>query len=360
MRILFMLILFLHLLIHLIGFAKANQWMETAPESKMISQTQGILWLLVSFLLLVTIVLFILRKPAWHLVSIPVVIISQALIILNWDEAKFGTILNLVILIVLIFSIAGWKFENNYKEDKVKAILSNPGSGQIISKNDLEHLPAIVQNYIRYSGFIGKPSIENFQLTFSGEMREQHKKWFKFRSEQLNTIKSPARYFFMKAIFKGIPTKGYHRFDGLTARMTIKPFSIFKVVDLQSRELLISEMVTWLNDLCIFAPGALIDKKFTWEEISDNSAKVKFTNNGKAVSAVLEINDKGQLINFFSNDRFSVEHNKQFMFSTPVGGYQDFNGYNIAGYGEAVWHFPKADFVYGKFELKQVKYNLHG
>ncbi len=359
MRILFMVMLFLHLLIHLIGFAKANQWMDTASGTKMISQTQGILWLLVSILLLVTIILLILRKPAWILLSIPVVITSQILIILNWDEAKYGTILNLIILVVLIFSIAGWKFENKYKEDKVQAILSNPGNNEIISKKDLEHLPVIVQNYLVYSGFVGKPKIENFQLSFTGEMREQNKKWFKFRSEQLNIIKSPARYFFMKAIFKGIPTKGYHRYDGTTARMTIKPFSIFKVIDIQTRELLISEMVTWLNDLCIFSPGALIDKKFAWEEIGENTVKVKFGSKGKEVSAVLEINEKGQLINFFSNDRYSVDHNKQYMFSTPVGGYQNFNGYRLASYGEAVWHYPEADFVYGKFELKKAKYNLH-
>jgi len=360
MRILFIVILFLHLLIHLIGFAKANQWIEVTPGSRMISTTQGILWLLVSILLLVTIVLFLLRKPAWILISIPVIITSQVLIILNWEEAKFGSIFNLIILVVAILSMAGWKFENKYKEDKVKAILANTGVSQTIEEKDLQPLPVLVQKYIRSSGFLGKPKIENFQLKFSGEMREKNKKWFRFRSEQLNTIKSPARYFFMKAIFRGIPTKGYHKYDGTTASMVIKPFSIFKVVDIQSRELLISEMVTWLNDICIFAPGALIDKKFSWEEIGDNTVRVKFSNSGKMVSALLEFNEKGQLINFFSNDRYSVDVNKQFMFSTPVGGYANFDGYNLASYGEAIWHYPEDDFVYGKFELQKVKFNLHG
>ncbi len=191
-------------------------------------------------------------------------------------------------------------------------------------------------------------------------MRERTRSGSNSGLNELDTVKSPARYFFMKAIFKGIPTKGYHKFDGRTASMIIKPFSIFKVVDIQSRELLISEMVTWLNDLCLFAPGALIGNKFTWEEIGDNTTKVIFTNNGKVVSAVLEMNEKGPLINFFSNDRFSVDLNKQFMFSTPVGGYQDINGFKLPGYGEAIWHYPEADFVYGKFELLQVKFNLHG
>ena len=93
----------------------------------MVSQTQGFLWLLVSVLLLVTIILFLLKKPIWSLICLPVVITSQVLIILNWEEARFGSILNLIILTVVIISIAGWTLENKYREDKVKAILANPG-----------------------------------------------------------------------------------------------------------------------------------------------------------------------------------------------------------------------------------------
>lgn len=357
MRILFAIILFLHLLIHLIGFAKANHWLTIAQDSN-ISGTQGFLWLSVSILLLVTAVFFLLHKPIWIILAIPVVIISQVLIILNWNETKFGSILNLIILIVVIVSIAGWDFENSYKKDKVNAILTESKVQQVISIKDIDHLPKIVQHYITSSGFIGKPKLKNVLIKFSGEMREQGKKWFKFRSEQFNAIETPARYFFMKAIFKGFPTKGYHRFDGTSARMIIKPLSLFSFVDINSEELLISEMVTYLNDICLFAPGALIEDKFTWEEIGNNSAKVIFSNNGRSVSAILEIDDHGRLINFFSNDRYDINKMKKFTFSTPVGSYTDFNGFKLAGYGEAVWHYFETDFVYGKFDVKEVKYNL--
>ena len=357
MRLLFAIILFLHLFIHLIGFAKANHWLGGVQENS-IPGTQGFLWLLVSVVLLVTAIYFLLHKPVWIILALPVVIISQTLIILNWEEAKFGSIFNFIILVVAIVSIAGWKFENSYREDKVKAILSNPGTQSFLSQKDIEHLPKVIQNYISLSGAIGKPRIDNILIKFVGEMREYDEKWFKFRSEQFNTIKSPRRYFFMKAIFKGIPTKGYHRFDGRSAKMTIKPLSLIKVVNLQSKELLISEMVTYLNDICLFAPGALIDKKFSWEETGPKTVKVTFSNEGHSVSAILEFDEEGRLINFFSNDRYDVNKKKKFMFSTPVGGYTHFDGYRLAGYGEAVWHYPEEEFVYGKFEVKQVKYNI--
>lgn len=358
MRLLFTILLFLHLLIHTIGFAKAFHWIETSVGTYHLSGAQGILCLLVSVLLLMTIIFFQLKKHVWILLSLIVVIISQVIIILNWDATKYGSIINAIILVVAIISIAGWKFENKFREDKVKAILSNPSVNGLISNKDLEHLPRLVQQYIIYSGFIGKPKIENVLIRFTGEMREKNKKWFKFKSEQLNVVQKPSRYFFMKAVFKGIPTKGYHKFDGESARMIIKPLSILKFIDISSEELLLSEMVTYLNDICIYAPGALAGKKFTWTEESPNIVKVVFENNGRSVSAKLEINDSGQLINFFSKDRYAITESKKYLFSTPVGGYKSYNGFKLASYGEAIWHYPEEDFVYGKLEVKEVLYNI--
>ncbi|GAA4308009.1 hypothetical protein GCM10023164_00910 [Christiangramia aestuarii] len=347
----------MHLLIHLLGFAISKEWI-TGPESLNISSEQGILWLIVSTLLLIIIFLFILRKPAWIILGIPMLITSQVLIILNWNEAATGSIVNFVIFLVVIFSIFSWNFENSFKKDKIAAIRENPGKQRLISRKDIEHLPGIVQKYLHYSGFVGRPRIENVQIRFKGEMREKGKSWFNFRAEQLNTVRKPARYFFMKAIFKGIPTKGYHRYDGHTASMNIKPFSLFSIVKIQTEELLVSDMVTYLNDICLFAPGALIEDHFTWQEMGENTARVIFTYNTRSVSAVLEIDDSGQLINFFSNDRYDINKNQKFMFSTPVAEYTNFGDYKLAGYGEAIWHYFEEDFMYGKFYVKKVKFNI--
>ncbi|HKJ48195.1 MAG TPA: DUF6544 family protein [Christiangramia sp.] len=358
MRLLFTILLFLHLLIHSIGFAKAFHWIDSSGETMKMSGAQGFLCLLVSILLLLTIYYFHKKNPIWILLSILVIIISQVVILFNWDDAKYGSIINLIILIVAIISIAGWKFENKFREDKVRAILSSSPSNGKISNKDIEHLPLLVQKYIISAGFLGEPKIDNVLIRFTGEMREKGKKWFKFRSEQFNVIQDPSRFFFMKAIFKGIPTKGYHRYDGKSARMTIKPLSIFRIIDISSEELLLSEMVTYLNDICIFAPGALIGDKFTWEEDGENTVKVNFTNNGRTVSAILEINNSGQLINFFSRDRYAVNDTNKYLFSTPVGGYQTNNKFNLATYGEAIWHYPDEEFVYGKFDLMELLYNF--
>ncbi|MCH4824450.1 hypothetical protein ML462_14855 [Gramella lutea] len=355
MRVLFAILLIIHMLIHILGFAWSRLY---ASEFAQVPATQSLLWFLATVLISVTTILFIRKKPTWVLLAIPALITSQLLIYLNWDAAKYGSILNLIILLVIIISIAGWKFEKSFKKDKIDAIIANSVSGKIISEADIAMLPLPVKKYLKYSGFLDKPEIENFEIRFSGQMREKNKNWFSFTTEQLNTIDPPGRYFFMKANYKGVSTQGYHKYDGKTARMLIKPLSIFKVIDISSRKLLKSEMVTYLNDVCIFAPGALINDKFSFENMGNHTVKVTYTYAEISISAVMEFGEEGQLINFFSNDRYDLGEKKKFLFSTPVGGYKSFNGYNLPSYGETIWHYPDADFVYGKFNALEVNFNI--
>jgi len=49
---------------------------------------------------------------------------------------------------------------------------------------------------------------------------------------------------------------------------------------------------------------------------------------------------------------------KKYRFTTPLQDYQAINGYRLPNYGEAVWHYPEGAFVYGKFWVKGVDYNV--
>jgi len=189
-------------------------------------------------------------------------------------------------------------------------------------------------------------------------MRDRGKDWFKFTSQQFNFLEDPARLFFMKAKVMGLPTHGYHSYKKDEAGMQVKVLSLLPVVHIDSPELFATETVTFFNDLCLFAPAALIDDRISWETIDDSTVKARYTNKATSISAILSFNEKGQLVNFISEDRISVDEMKTYPFSTPTGEYQNVNGYNLPTYGEAVWHYPDGEFVYGKFNVKSVEYNL--
>jgi hypothetical protein len=358
MKITITIILFIHGLIHFMGFAKAFDYGDMAQFTKEISKPMGLLWLLTGLLFILTAALKLSKREVWPIIAIIAVVLSQVLIIMAWTDAKYGTLANVIILVAVVLGFAALRFENGYKKDVSSAMEKTDKRTEIITEEVLEPLPRIVQRYLNYVGVVGKPKVYNMKMSFEGEMRDKGQGWFKFTSEQYSFFDTPTRLFFMKAKVKGLPTTGYHAYGTKGASMLIKIASLFPVVQIDEPEMYPTETVTYFNDLCLFAPVALIDDRITWEALDDTSAKATFTTNNTRISAILYFNEIGQLINFISNDRYSVSEMKTFPFSTPANTYKNIEGYNLPTYGEAVWHYPDGEFVYGKFHLKNVEYNV--
>jgi len=110
LKIIFLVITVLHGLIFLMGFVKGFKLAEIKDVKSDISQTGGLLWLLTTFLFLITAVLFLLNmEPVWWILAIVSVVYSQILTFMYWKDAKFGTIAN-VLIIAGIILFAFYKF----------------------------------------------------------------------------------------------------------------------------------------------------------------------------------------------------------------------------------------------------------
>jgi len=359
LKYLFASLLLIHGLIHFMGFAKAFGYGNITQLTNYISKPAGSLWLITASLMTVSVVLFLLEKSIWPYLAIIALIISQVLIIAVWKDAKFGTIMNMTILLVAIASWATNHFEKEFETDVKKHLVeTNPSDTELLTDADIASLPAPVQKYIRYAGAIDKPKVKSMKIVFDGEMREKGKDFFKFNSLQYNFFGNPARLFFMNAKMYGITVPGYHCYQDATATMQIKLLGLFNVVNVKGSEMNKAETVTVFNDMCLMAPASLIDKRIDWTPIDSLSAKAIFTNGSNKITAKLYFNELGQLVNFTSEDRYAVGDMKQYRFSTPVRDYAQINGINIWKYGETIWHYPDGEFVYGKFTLKSIEYNV--
>jgi len=179
----FAFIILIHGLIHFMGYAKAYGYGNITQLTKYISKTNGLLWFFVAILFVVATVLFLLKKERWAYIAIAAAIISQILIITVWKDARFGTIANVIILIVAIAGWASQNFETHFRSD-VKANLPRTNSIQtdLLTEADIQSLPLPVQKYIRYCNVVNKPKVKNIKIVFDGEMREKGKDWFTFRS----------------------------------------------------------------------------------------------------------------------------------------------------------------------------------
>jgi len=299
------------------------------------------------------------KNSWWWVLGFIAVVTSQVLIIFFWHDAKFGTIVNVIILIVSIIGFGTWSYYEKYQND-VKTALQQKMYFQNsqLNETDIQNLPESVKKYIRYTGSIGKPKVSNFKIEFTGKIRkDEQSEWMPFTCEQYNFMETPTRLFFMKAAMKGLPIGGYHCFKNGVAFMDIRLFSLFKVQYMEGAEMDLSETVTFFNDMCCMAPPTLIDKRIKWLAVDGNKVKASFTNNNITVSALLYFSDKGELINFVSEDRYSADSGKQFPWSTPLKDYNEINGYKLAGNAEAIYSYPDRDLVYGTFKLIRIKYN---
>ncbi len=98
-------ILIIHALVHSLGFIKGFRWAEIPQLSKDISYLEGFFWFLSCTLFLAILILFAIDDTIWAVVIIPAIILSETLIVVNWKDAKFGTILNLAILFFALWKI---------------------------------------------------------------------------------------------------------------------------------------------------------------------------------------------------------------------------------------------------------------
>jgi hypothetical protein len=103
----------LHALIHIAGFLK---WWQLASLPEMTGSTLirlspsggkafGMLWFM-AFVVLLAAAVAIARRDSWRLLGLSGALLSQALIVVAWPDAKFGSIGNLVIVAALIVSAA--------------------------------------------------------------------------------------------------------------------------------------------------------------------------------------------------------------------------------------------------------------
>jgi len=363
MKTLFLIIIAIHSLIHLMGFVKAFNLAELSQLTQSISKTSGIIWLLTSLLFLCSLGLYVFQKQEWLMVATVAVVLSQIVIIQSWTDAKFGTIANMIILFPIIISFMNTlpsSYKNIYKTE-VQIRLNDIYDTSVVSEADIRNIPEPVKKYLHYVGAVGKPKVHNFRAVINGRMRfEKESKWMDIDAQQYNFTNDPTRVFFIESKMFGIPFDGLHLYIGENATMQIKVASIFKMVDTKGDEMNQGETVTLFNDMCLLAPATLIDRNIQWESIDSLTVKAKFTNKSNVITALLYFNEKGELINFISNDRYQSVDGKtynNYKWSTPIKDYKGFDGRKIPTYGEAIWHTPEGSFSYANFHIKEIEYN---
>jgi len=103
MKLLFILVVVGHGLIHLMGPAKAFGFAELPQLTQPISKAMAIVWLLAAAALLATAAAVLVWPRWWWVVGTVAIALSQAAILSSWSDAKYGTVANVAVFVGVVF-----------------------------------------------------------------------------------------------------------------------------------------------------------------------------------------------------------------------------------------------------------------
>lgn len=366
MKWLFVGLLLVHGLIHLMGFAKAFGYAELPQLTVSISRPLGLAWLGAAVLFVASSAAVNVWPRGWWIIAGLAILASQVVITASWSDAKFGALANLIALVGVGYGFASqgpMSFRAQFERETGDRLASTIAPG-LVTEAGIAALPSPLRRYLHLTGAVGQPRVRNFHATFAGRIRgAPEASWMSFVGEQYNFFDPPARLFIMDARMNGLPVDVFHRFVGSEATMRVRVASVYPMVDASGPGLTRAETVTFFNDLCVFAPGALVDANVHWRELGPSQVEGTFTHAGETVRAVLHFGPQGELIDFISDDRGAVSADGKSIanmrWSTPLGEYRVFGSHRVSARGTGRWHPAGAQaYDYIELELRDLRVNV--
>ncbi len=361
MKALFLIIVFLHGLIHLLGFVKGFGIKEVKELTLPISKPLGLLWLTGTTLFIIYGVLHYTNyKYAW-LFGLLAVLLSQTLIIIFWKDARFGTIPNILILLVVIISIGSYSFNKLIEKQTSDIITQNKNiKEKIITENEIKNLPDPVKKWIHTSGAIGKPFINVGKVKQKAEikMNPEQDNWLPATAIQYTTIENPA--FIWKVDVKMNPFisfQGRDKFENGNGKMLIKMNSLINVVNEQGEKLDEGTLQRYLGEMVWF-PSLALSQYISWDQINDTTAKATIKYKGTKGSGKFYFNSDGNFTKFSAmRYRGNEIDSKKQEWILVVSEHRIFEGIKVPSKMTATWKLEEKDWTWLQLEITDIKYN---
>lgn len=364
-RLLFAVPLVIHGLIHLMGFSK--EWnlgppsmlkrKTTVPLTRAVAKAAGLLWLSACLLLLGTAVLYLMQKDWYWMVGIAGVGLSQVLILLYWRDAKYATILNAIILVILILARAQSNFDKGVDREVSAMLRASASVSSTTLASRRADLPHGVQKWLTASGAFNR-TLSSVRISQSGAMRTTPEgRWMNFQATQFCTIDPPA--FVWTAKIEAAPLffiAGRDKYENGKGNMLIKPLAFYTMADASGNEIDQGTMLRFMGEM-IWYPEAAVMDYIHWEEVAPDQALCTITYKGVTATGTFTFHPNG-LVQRFSAERFGDfqgEFRKE-TWQVDVTGYKKMSDRQIPSACEVSWKLRSGDFLWLKQEITNIEY----
>ena len=360
MKIFFFIVIVMHGLLHLVGFIKSFNLIELSELTNPIPRFQGVLWLITSLMLFICLYGLWYDYHWWWMMAIPAVVISQTLIILDWNEASIGTVANIIVLVAILFGYAQWNFTNIVEREVRTITTDKPDIQHQADTVAINNLPKPVAQWLERSGAAQRNIPRVAVAEQKGKLRtSKDGKWMEITAKQWINPYEPG--FVWKAWVSagpGIHLSGMDKYYEGKGRMWIQLLSLISVVDEEGPETDQGSALRFLGEIA-WIPGAAVLPFIHWEEIDSTSARANFSYGDVETSGVFHFDEKGDLSGFEAlryfkeGDEFSL---KNWIIEAEQGKFLEFDGFRIPSHFKVSWDLQDGRFTWLEMNLTKLTY----
>jgi hypothetical protein len=362
MRIALILLMALHGLIHLLGFFKAFHILEVKELTMPIGRLAGGFWLLAAILLLSATALFALQHKWFWIVALVGVVVSQALVILYWQDARFGTLANVIMLVAAILAFGTHQFTRQVAAEQAQLLdVPDPRPEQVIRAADLERLPVPVQRWLERAGVVGQPipRIVYLEQTLKMKLQPSDTGWREATAHQyFNTVEPGFLWRVKMPMFAGLGIEGrdfYYQGEG---SMQMKVAALIPVAN-AGPDPRINEgaMLRYLAEI-IWFPAAALRPYLRWEAIDERRARAIFHHGGLRGEGIFTFTKEGDFQQFSAHRYYGGEPDAQrYLWVCTADEVSELGGCRIPTRAHVSWHLRDGVWTWLELEVTHLRPN---
>jgi hypothetical protein len=269
----------------------------------------------------------------------------------------------LILFIVLMIELTSCANPGNMKKNTTTDTSQDHGQTALITAADLEQLPSPVASWLKRSGVVGKPHVQQVWLSQQSVMRmsPEKERWNRAISEQVFDAGDPSFTWQVKMKMGPVSIiRGKDVFENGNGTMNIRLFGLIPVVSESGPKIDEGSIQRFLGEIAWF-PQAALKPYIKWEQIDMHSAKAVIESHGTRGEGTFYFNSEGDFVRFSAlrykgND--AGAQRKEWVIDATA--YATFSGIRVPSELQATWKLEEGDWTWLKMEIKDVKYFAAG
>lgn len=361
MKAAFIVVILAHGLLHLIGAVKGLGLGDFQQLSLPISRTMGMVWLAACVLFSAYCVALVVNFEYAWMVGLSAAVVSQVLIVMFWGDARFGTIPNVLVVLVCAVSMGSMWFQRSIADDTERVMsLRRNDADRLLRIEDVSALPEPVRRWLERSGAFNQPRVQlgRVKQTARLRMRPSQKDWLMATALQYTVTDPPGFIWSVDVAFNDIVRfHGRDLFVNGTGEMLIKLNSLFNVVNERGGDLNEATMQRFLGEMVWF-PSLAASPFIRWEQKDDTTVIAHMSYGGTSCSGTFVIDEHGDVREFSAMRFFGGDPSgSRKLWRMNISRYGMFQGIRLPVEMTSTWRLDEGDWTWLELTVADVSYN---